>query len=503
MKPAHKNTLPHALLLLIMIISIHCTTSDSDAMDEVISEEEKGNEQVIKPAANKIGIKESIRTHSVSKNPGGVVSCWLMDSDIERPRKTSFSDAMEDMGVKYIRFPYGHLADNYLWDADGDWGNILTPKVATFSQTPASWDWAVNQSTGEFIKDMDFDEYISICNEVGAEPMVVVNILSYKYKNGPGYEELKKSAVEWVRYANITKKYRVKRWALGNEIDHHSDLITQNEYKALYSDFATAMKAVDSSIWVGPGLLGNWHTALLNHDPGNIDFICAHNYLYKYDWRNQDYAGWKNATGILVNNVEKCQLAVNNSTIKDIEIHVTEMNSRPWSDKSDNDDLFRALAYAEMVLNACTFRNVKATYVWNTHGPWGGENENAPYNILDMDNNPEPRGEIIKLINENLLDHFVEVPRIKEFVRCYATVDEANENLSLILINKNDKSETVNITTEISRLPSNYTVQTYTGSGPGDEAPTLGELNTKTIEQAIMNVELSPVSLNVIAIKLK
>jgi len=106
---------------------------------------------------------------------------------------------MKDMGVKYIRFPYGHLADNYLWDADGDWGNSLTPKVATFSQGPANWDWAVNQSSGEFINDMDFDEYISICNEVGAEPMVVVNILSYKYNNGPTYEQLKESAVEWVR----------------------------------------------------------------------------------------------------------------------------------------------------------------------------------------------------------------------------------------------------------------------------------------------------------------
>jgi len=229
--------------------------------------------------------------------------------------------------------------------------------------------------------------------------MVVVNILSYKYKNGPTYEQLKETAVEWVRYANITKDYKVKRWAIGNEIDHHHNLISQEEYKALYTDFATAMKEIDPDIWVGPGLLGNWHAALLNHDPGNIDFICAHNYLYKYDWRNQDYEGWKNATDILVNNVEKCQTAVNNSSIPDIEIHVTEMNSRPWSDKSDNDDLFRALCYGEMVLNSICFEDVKATYVWNTHGPWGGENENAPYNILDLDNKREPRGKCVSPVS--------------------------------------------------------------------------------------------------------
>ncbi|WP_200464304.1 hypothetical protein [uncultured Carboxylicivirga sp.] len=455
------------------------------------------------PAQQKIVIDVSKRLHAVPQKPGGVVSCWLMDSDIERPRQTSFSDAMKDMGVKYIRFPYGHLADNYLWDADGDWGNTLTPKVATFAQAPAKWEWAVDQTSGEFIKDMDFDEYISICNNVGAEPMVVVNILSYKYKNGPSYEQLKESAVEWVRYANITKGYGVKRWALGNEVDHHSDLLSKEEYMALYSDFASAMKEVDAEIMVGPGLLGNWHAALVSHDPDNIDFICAHNYLYKYDWRNQDYAGWKQASDIMVNHVETAQNAVNNSSIPDIEIHVTEMNSRPWSDKSDNDDLFRALAYGEMLLNATTFEDVKATYVWNTHGPWGGENENTPYNVLDLDNNREPRGDIIKLINENLLEHFVEVPRVKGYLRAYASVDESNENLRLILMNKNDEEETVNISTRFADLPSNYTMISYTGNGPLDEAPVLSDATNIDITDGVMNVELAPVSFNVITLKLK
>ncbi|GAA3638588.1 hypothetical protein GCM10022397_25130 [Flavivirga jejuensis] len=450
-----------------------------------------------------ITIDTSIRTGQVSKNPAGVVSCWLLDSDIERPRKTSFTSAMKEMGVKYMRFPYGHLADNYLWDADDDWGNTLTPKIATFSQAPATWDWAVNQSSGEFIKDMDFDEYISICNNVEAEPMVVVNILSYKYNNGPTYEQLKETAVEWVRYANITKGYNVKRWALGNEVDHHSNLISQEEYKAVYTDFATAMKKVDPDIWIGPGLLGNWHAAMLAHDPDNIDFICVHNYLYKYDWRNLGYEGWKNTSDILVSNVETCQKAVNNSSIPNIEIHVTEMNSRPWKDNSDSDDLFRALAYGEMVLNACNFEDVRATYVWNTHGPWDGPEKNASYNILDLDNNREPRGDIIKIINENLLDYFVQVPRVKGFIRTYACVDELNEHLNVFLINKNDTAETVNIETSEFKLQSNYTIKTFSGKGPEDKSPVCSEIAYNEINDEILKVELAPLSLNVIYMKLK
>lgn len=440
-------------------------------------------------------------TKTTLHNPGGVVACWLMDSDIERPRKTTFANAMKNMGVEYIRFPYGHLADNYLWDADGDWGNTLTPMAATMSQSPGIWEWAVDQTTEEFIKDMDFDEYISICNEVGAEPMVVVNILSYKYKNGPSYEQLRETAIEWVRYANITKDYKVKRWAIGNEVDHHSDLISQDEYKALYSDFATAMKEVDPTIMVGPGLLGNWHSALLNHDPGNIDFICAHNYLYKYDWRNQDYEGWKNATEILVNNVEKCQTAVNNSSIPDIEIHVTEMNSRPWSNNSDGDDLFRALAYGEMMLNAISFEDVVATYVWNTHGPWDGPNENAPYNILDMDNNREPRGDVIKLLNENLLENLVDLNRVNGYLRLYASVSDEQNELVFIVINKNDQDEKVILEPLNFTTPELYELRSYFGSSPYDKSPMLSALEEHNFTNGKIDVMLPSASLSVIRVK--
>ena len=476
------------LLLISMFISVCCSTTETP------------DEPKIEEPGTIITIDVSKKTHKVlDKNPGGVVSCWLLDSDIERPRKTSFTNAMKDMGVKYIRFPYGHLGDNYLWDADGDWGNKLTPKVATFTQTPGSWTWAVNQSTGEFIKDMDFDEYISICKNVGAEPMVVVNILSYKYKDGPTYEQLKKSAIEWVRYANITKKYGVKRWALGNEVDHHPEFISQAEYKALYSDFAKAMKEVDPSIWIGPGLLGNWHAAMLAHDPANIDFICAHNYLFGYDWADQEYEGWKTATDDMMSNVAKCQTAVNNSTIPNTEIHVTEMNSYPWvGSNGDNDDLFRALAYGEMVLNACSYEDVKATYVWNTHGPWGGENANASYNILDLDNNREPRGDIIKLINENLLDHYVDVPRVTGFIRSYASIDESNKNLILILINKNSVSEKLEIKVSGFASTSSYSIQEYTGSGPYDESPELSVKKQIETEPGKISLELKAVSMTVI-----
>jgi len=501
MKDATTRMIPVFLLICVMLFAAQCSADDSN---EIPNGNDTEDPDTPKPADQRITINASIRTHPVAKNPGGVVSCWLMDSDIKRPRATSFADAMKDMGVKYIRFPYGHLSDNYLWDADGDWGNTLTPKVATFNRAPGGWNWAVDQTTGEFIDAMDFDEFIAICNDVGAEPMVVVNILSHKYPNGPTYEQLKESAVEWVRYANITKGYNVKYWALGNEVDHHSNLISREEYQSLYSDFANAMKEVDPNIWIGPGLLSNWHAALLNHDPDNIYFMCVHNYLWRYEWRLQGYEAWKHATDIIMHHVENVQNIVSNSSLPDLEIHVTEMNAFPWGDDvPDKNDLIRSLTLGEMILNAISFKNVKATYTWNTHSPWGGPDVNASFNVLDLDNNREPLGEMIKLVNDNLLDYFIDVPRLNGFIRSYATIDEQNENISMMLFNKNDKAELVNIRPLISKVPSGYSIISYTGTGPYDESPSLTEPTTVEVIGGVMNVELPPLSFNVITWKMR
>ena len=90
----------------------------------------------------------------------------------------------------------------------------------THSLTGVVRTWAVNPTDGTFLKDLSFDEYVGICKRNGIEPLIVVNAQSYKYTGGPSYETLKISALEWVRYANITKGYGIKYWQIGNEVEH-------------------------------------------------------------------------------------------------------------------------------------------------------------------------------------------------------------------------------------------------------------------------------------------
>jgi len=245
-------------------------------------------------SATTISIEAGNVVKKVVPGPAGAVLCWLLDSDIHRKRNTSFEDAMREMKVGSLRFPYGALSNNYLWHTPPyeNTSNGLRAKVAIKSQAPGKWSWAVDNQ-GFFIDAMDFDEYMRLNKKLNLKPLVCVNAHSYKYNGGPSYDFLKTSAVEWVRYAK-KKGYDGIYWQLGNEEDHHQDLITRSEYVALYIDFAAAMKAVDPNIKIGPGILSQslHYSDILAQSPDLVDFVSAH----QYNWaiKLSSYDDWKN-----------------------------------------------------------------------------------------------------------------------------------------------------------------------------------------------------------------
>lgn len=65
-----------------------------------------------------------------------------------------------------------------------------------------------------------------------------------------------KEAADWVRYANKVKKYNIRQWQIGNELDgewEESGPISARHYAARFLEYARAMKAVDSTIMLhGP-----------------------------------------------------------------------------------------------------------------------------------------------------------------------------------------------------------------------------------------------------------
>ena len=114
-----------------------------------------------------------------------------------------------------------------------------------------------NAPTSDATPRWDFDTFMAtLAREFpGSEPLLCVNV-------GTGTPE---EAAAWVHYANLVKRYGVKRWHVGNEIDgnwEQGGALDAGQYAVRFVAFAKAMKAVDSTIEIyGPVLSGmDWQS---------------------------------------------------------------------------------------------------------------------------------------------------------------------------------------------------------------------------------------------------
>ncbi|MEV6301117.1 cellulose binding domain-containing protein [Actinoplanes sp. NPDC051861] len=190
----------------------------------------------------------------------------IWDSQLGTP---AVADLLKDAGVQMLRYPGGSYADIYHWEDHTAPGGYVAPNT-------------------------DFDTFMAGAQRTGAQPMIIAN-----YGTGTAQE-----AAEWVRYANVTKRYGAKFWTIGNEnygnghygaaweADEHADK-SPKEYAANVVAYSQAMKAVDPTIkvgavltmpgnWpdgiVGPGDAGTWNQEVLTRAGSAIDFVDVHWY---------------------------------------------------------------------------------------------------------------------------------------------------------------------------------------------------------------------------------
>jgi hypothetical protein len=180
--------------------------------------------------------------------------------------------ALTGAGVDALRYPGGSTADAYHWQTN----------------TTVDGLGYANPNNG-------FDDFMGIAQKTGASPIITVN-----YGSGTAAE-----AAAWVKYANVTKRYGVKYWELGNEVsgdgtygsawEHEEKPKGATTYANNIADYITQMKAVDPSIKVGAvlntpgswpdglvatqyGDTADWNTTVLKKDGPKLDFVIIHYY---------------------------------------------------------------------------------------------------------------------------------------------------------------------------------------------------------------------------------
>ncbi|MFC7668824.1 hypothetical protein ACFQT0_16705 [Hymenobacter humi] len=220
----------------------------------------------------------------VSHHPVGINLDFLTDDDQYLRPKRRLVKALKAMGVKYLRYPGGNKSDFYLF-SQPPYQKAQPALARTGPGSVSDREIMLKDNNTAFkFPVLDFDEFMAICREVGAEPVLVVAADEYNvpYPAGATWstkQQLLEHAVAWVRYANVKKRYRVKYWMIANETWNKGPANGAEIYATDVVDFSKAMKAVDPSISIIPnGDSEAWWQTVLTKAAGHIDAVCVSNY---------------------------------------------------------------------------------------------------------------------------------------------------------------------------------------------------------------------------------
>jgi len=196
-------------------------------------------------------------------------------------------DALKQLNIPLLRWPGGCFSDGYHWK-DG-----IGPRERRPLRRNLAWARDKEETPSGPKEDNAFgtDEFLRLCESLGIEPLINVNL-------GSGTAE---EARQWVEYANGApdteygklralnghpKPYGVKLWGIGNESwgDYEIGYFkTGAEYAVKYLEFAREMKRADPNIkLLAVGSLPinmPWNRDVLTAAGAEADYLSLHVYF--------------------------------------------------------------------------------------------------------------------------------------------------------------------------------------------------------------------------------
>ena len=189
-------------------------------------------------------------------------------------------DVLRPLGMPLVRYPGGNFVSQY------DWRDGIGPRDARPARPDFAWRSIEPNQFG-------VDEFVDWCRELGAEPLMAVNL-------GTGAP---KDAAELLEYCNLGRgtywadrraanghpePLAVRTWCLGNEMDGpwQAGHVPAEVYAQRAQQAAKLMKGLDPSIeLVVCGSSGrfmatymDWDRRVLEYCWNDVDYISAHRY---------------------------------------------------------------------------------------------------------------------------------------------------------------------------------------------------------------------------------
>ncbi|GAB1308883.1 hypothetical protein KH5_15660 [Urechidicola sp. KH5] len=306
----------------------------------------------------------------------------------------------QDVGAGFLRWPGGTVATMYHWNnlSGVGWIDNWNPSYNDANDRPAA----------EF---MDLNEYITLTNAAGTEPMLGINMSSGMEWNREA--DAIQEAEDMINYC-LNNGFNVKYFYLDNETYHHGngynkDVDGDNEewtpllYAQKINVYAAAIKAlVPDAI-----LIANWtdkvrtnisaYTTIINTAGNNIDYIDVHWY---WKWGVANWNAWKATTpmendtdwydgGTFVEEIEYFNNLTTSLGKPHIKLAALEWNIAPGDFHSNpaHTEFMQALMQSEMQLQFIQ-GGLELAAMWTTQ--WADYANSDFMTLVDSDDNYSP-----------------------------------------------------------------------------------------------------------------
>lgn len=453
-------------------------------------------------------------------NAVGMNINYLMDgSYISSATTGSTAAALKAMNNKMLRYPGGEKSDNYAWSSAPFDKSNPSVLLTGACQWP-SGDNRFVQSDFKTSKPevLDFDEFMVMARSVGAEPMLVCAYDAAYYGGSiaatnpcgikPTLDELINTAKEWVRYANKTKNYNVKYWCIGNESWNDCDYngcVTADQYAIDVVKFSTAMRAIDPSIKIiANGLEAEWWQKLVSNPASAkaIDYLGVSCYpVFNYsggyeDYRNNNY-DLRDDVKVAAEAINKFASAADKLRLKVIG---TEFNAIDWSGSwVDRNDIGHALLSAEILAQSIRTPEVESMLFWNTRWVDNLTKADDIYDALDKNSATNASGLMLTAMYNAFLPRMVKVTEEGK-IKSFAFYDAASGKLNVVLINKDNQSQSANLSINGFSSRISCARWEYKGLDMNDTEPSYARRDSVTVSSYPYLISLPRNSITILKI---
>ncbi len=237
----------------------------------------------------------------VTEGEGIFDSLSMMPDDNYKGMRKDTLDALKQLGGTIYRWPGGNFLSGYDWtDGIGAIDRRPSRRNLHYMGVESSFINEEAMIASDIVKlkflgfyggiepnDYGLDEFMAMCEYIGAEPMMMVN-------TGLGSVQEAAAQVEYCNGSASTpygamraenghaQSYGITYWGVGNEMFGSWQLghVSSDKYVTRHNEFAAAMKRADNSIkLIASGCNANyWSEELFKHCGDNMDFIAEHMY---------------------------------------------------------------------------------------------------------------------------------------------------------------------------------------------------------------------------------